>query len=48
MWMVSIGLNVAERAAILGHSTTINLERYTVTTDSFVEDAIEKSKLAVS
>ena len=48
MWMVSIGLNVAERAAILGHSTTINLERYTVTTDSFVEDAIQKSKLGVS
>jgi len=45
MWMVSIGLNVADRAAILGHSTTVNLERYTVTSDNWVEDTIKKAQV---
>ena len=42
MWMVSIGLNVADRARILGHSTAVNLDRYTVTSDSWIEDTIMK------
>lgn len=42
MWMLNNGLNVADRAAILGHSTTVNLEKYTVTSDNWVENTIKK------
>ena len=42
MWMLSLGLNVADRARILGHSTAVNLDRYTVTSDSWIEDTIMK------
>ncbi len=42
MWMLSNGLNVAERAKILGHSTAVNLSRYTVTTDDWINETIQK------
>lgn len=44
MWMLSQGLNVADRAKILGHSTAVNLERYTVVADNWIENAIETVK----
>ena len=44
MWMLSKGLNEADRAQILGHSTAVNLERYTVVADKWIEKAIETVK----
>lgn len=46
MWMVSKGINVADRAAILGHSTAVNLEKYTVISDNWVENAIKQARSA--
>lgn len=46
MWMVSKGINVADRAAILGHSTAVNLEKYTVISDNWVENVIKQSRSA--
>lgn len=46
MWMLSLGLNVADRARILGHSTAVNLDRYTVTSDNWIEDTIMKVSVA--
>lgn len=42
MWMLSIGLNVADRAKILGHSTAVNLDRYTVVSDNWIENVLTK------
>lgn len=46
MWMLSIGLNVADRAKILGHSTVVNLEKYTVIADNWIENTIQKTQVS--
>ena len=46
MWMLSIGLNVADRARILGHSTVVNLEKYTVIADNWIENTIQKTQIS--
>ena len=42
MWMLSMGLNVADRSKILGHSPSVNLDHYTVIADNWIEDTIQK------
>lgn len=46
MWMVSLGLNEAERASILGHSTIVNLSKYTVTSDNWIDKVLQKARQA--
>lgn len=44
--MLNNGLNVADRAKILGHSTVVNLVKYTVIADNWIENTIQKTQVS--
>ena len=45
MKMMDMGLNVADRSAILGHSAEVNLRNYTVTSDNWIEEVLKKAQV---
>lgn len=45
MRMMDMGLNVADRSAILGHSAEVNLRNYTVTSDNWIEEVLKKAQV---
>ena len=45
MKMMDMGLNVADRSAILGHSSEVNLRNYTVTSDNWIEEVLKKAQV---
>ena len=45
MKMMDMGLNVADRSAILGHSAEVNLRNYTVTSDNWIEEVLRKAQV---
>ena len=48
MKMMDMGLNVADRSAILGHSAEVNLRNYTVTSDNWIEEVLKKAQVTNS
>ena len=45
MKMMDMGLSVADRSSILGHSAEVNLRNYTVTSDNWIEEVLRKAQV---
>ena len=43
--MMDMGLIVADRSAILGHSAEVNLRNCTVTSDNWIEEVLRKAQV---